>query len=594
MAAAAAADGAAEPRGIGELAGPSGDGHSAAPAGPDLNIAADSAAEAAGPADDDEGTHGSAAGGSGNDAGNGSGTDGAPGRTAWLPGKRHPDETVTLDRHLSRMTAGRHGDNTRSTFLCLAMLASPSTPGPVHLVCLIGGGARYGDEHKLAGFAAILQAIISFVQNMGDTIKVVTAGALQIVFVTKGPVYLVSISSTDEPVIALQAQLELLHAQVMMILTSAVDRCFLKNPNFDMRPLLGGTENSFSSLIHDFSWNYAAMLHSFTCLPLSFPHRQAVAMALQEASSVHTQYGLLLAKNQVVSLLAPKKSRMHPDDILLIANFVSSSDAFRSSETFTPVCLPKLNPSIFMYAYVRYLSSSTVLVLLSTDADAFHQLKECRLKIEQTLQDLGVLKEISASVARGGLRVEDLPMERRDQAGASASSIDWSIYGGSDWSYARSPQAYAGPYMGPYMLRSRSSGMYGKERGDAGGTSRPEELADGPESIEKVNGEQGDRKLGAGPSGLYHFLYRILFAWRTDDFELYAAFDSLSDKVLFDLDRHDSQARVRTVTTSSLYIGDAFVMWLLQSQFVTRFASGFMIWIVSSFSMDLRHRPGDM
>eukprot|EP00850_Spirogloea_muscicola_P018907 SM000178S03472 [mRNA] locus=s178:197869:201451:- [translate_table: standard] len=483
----------------------------------------------------------------------------------------------------TRMIAGRHGDNTRSTSLCLAMLASPSTPGPVHLVDLIDvGGARYGDEHKLAGFAAILQAIISFVQNMGDTIKVVTAGALQIVFVTKGPVYLVSISSTDEPVIALQAQLELLHAQVMMILTSAVDRCFLKNSKFDMRPLLGGTENSFSSLIHAFSWDYSAMLHSFTCLPLSFPHRQAVAMALQEASSVHMQYGLLLAKNQVVSLLAPKKSRMHPDDILLIANFVSSSDAFRSSETFTPVCLPKLNPSIFMYAYVRYLSSSTVLVLLSADADAFHQLKECRLKIEQTLQDLGALKEISASVARGGLRVEDLPMERRDQAGASASSIDWSIYGGSDWSYARSPQAYAGPYMGPYMLRSRS--MYGKEQGDAGGTSRPEELADGPESVERVNGEQGDRKLGAGPSGLYHFLYRstrcnqhvvsaypqilssrgaqkclfrsyqrltismqgqgggphkmqyrcndehVLLAWRTDDFELYAAFDPLSNK----------------------------------------------------------------
>lgn len=42
--------------------------------------------------------------------------------------------------------------------------------------------------------------------------------------------------------------------QMIVILTKSVNRCFEKNPKFDMTPLLGGTDIVFSSLIHSFSW----------------------------------------------------------------------------------------------------------------------------------------------------------------------------------------------------------------------------------------------------------------------------------------------------------------------------------------------------
>lgn len=42
--------------------------------------------------------------------------------------------------------------------------------------------------------------------------------------------------------------------QMLLILTKSVNRCFEKNPKFDMTPLLGGTDIVFSSLIHSFSW----------------------------------------------------------------------------------------------------------------------------------------------------------------------------------------------------------------------------------------------------------------------------------------------------------------------------------------------------
>ena len=43
--------------------------------------------------------------------------------------------------------------------------------------------------------------------------------------------------------------------QLLLILTKSVNRCFEKNPKFDMAPLLGGTDAVFLSLIHAFSWS---------------------------------------------------------------------------------------------------------------------------------------------------------------------------------------------------------------------------------------------------------------------------------------------------------------------------------------------------
>lgn len=42
--------------------------------------------------------------------------------------------------------------------------------------------------------------------------------------------------------------------QMLLILTKSVNRCFEKNPKYDMTPLLRGTDAVFSSLIHAFSW----------------------------------------------------------------------------------------------------------------------------------------------------------------------------------------------------------------------------------------------------------------------------------------------------------------------------------------------------
>ena len=58
-------------------------------------------------------------------------------------------------------------------------------------------------------------------------------------FLEKGPLYLVAVSSAEEPEAALRLQLELLHAHFLAILTDNFDKMLARNPRFEPRRLLG-------------------------------------------------------------------------------------------------------------------------------------------------------------------------------------------------------------------------------------------------------------------------------------------------------------------------------------------------------------------
>ena len=65
------------------------------------------------------------------------------------------------------------------------------------------------------------------------------SGKHLIVFLERGPLYLVAVSSAAEPESALRLQLELLHAHFLAILTDNFDRMLARNPRFEPRRLLG-------------------------------------------------------------------------------------------------------------------------------------------------------------------------------------------------------------------------------------------------------------------------------------------------------------------------------------------------------------------
>ncbi|XVE79760.1 hypothetical protein DITRI_Ditri14bG0082400 [Diplodiscus trichospermus] len=393
----------------------------------------------------------------------------------WVPGKRHVDED---DASISWRKRKKH-------FFILS-----NSGKPIY--------SRYGDEHKLAGFSATLQAIISFVENGGDRVKLVKAGK----------------------------------HQMILILTKSINRCFEKNPKFDMTPLLGGTDVVFSSLIHSFSWNPATFLHAYTCLPLAYATRQAAGAVLQDVADSGVLFAILMCKHKVISLVGAQKASLHPDDMLLLSNFVMSSESFRTSESFSPICLPRYNPMAFLYAYVHFLDVDTYLMLLTTSSDAFYHLKDCRIRIEMVLLKSSVLGEVQRSMIDGGMRIEDLPVDPLPRSGSSPHL-------GQQRLMTDSPERHREPFVGiggpaglwHFIYRSIYLDQYVSSEFSPP-LNNPQQQKRLYRAYRRLYASMHDEGIGPHKTQFRRDENYVLLCWVTQDFELYAAFDPLADKAL--------------------------------------------------------------
>ncbi|TYI35016.1 hypothetical protein ES332_A03G047100v1 [Gossypium tomentosum] len=437
--------------------------------------------------------------------------------SAWVPGKRHVDED---DGSISWRKRKKH-------FFILS-----NSGKPIY--------SRYGDEHKLAGFSATLQAIISFVENGGDRVKLVKAGKHHVVFLVKGPIYLVCISCTEEPFESLKGQLELIYGQMILILTKSINRCFEKNPKFDMTPLLRGTDVVFSSLIHSFSWNPATFIHAYTCLPLAYATRQAAGAILQDVADSGVLFAILMCKHKVISLVGAQKASLHPDDMLLLSNFVMSSESFRTAESFSPICLPRYNPMAFLYAYVNFLDVDTYLILLTTRSDAFYHLKDCRIRIELVLSKSNVLSEVQRSMIDGGMHVEDLPLDPLPRSGSSPHLGQQRLPTDSPERLPTdSPKRPREPFIGiggpaglwHFIYRSIFLEQYVSSEFSPP-LSSPKQQKRLYRAYQRLYDSMHDKGIGPHKTQFRRDENYVLLCWVTQDFELYAAFDPLADKAV--------------------------------------------------------------
>ncbi|GFZ17906.1 SAND family protein [Actinidia rufa] len=367
-------------------------------------------------------------------------------KAPWVPGKRHADED---DASVSWRKRKKH-------FFILSHSGKPIY-------------SRYGDEHKLAGFSATLQAIISFVENGGDHVKLVRAGKHQVVFLVKGPIYLVCISCTEEPYESLRGQLELIYGQMILILTKSVNRCFEKNPKFDMTPLLGGTDVVFSSLIHSFSWNPATFLHAYTCLPLAYATRQAAGAILHDvADSGHLNLSRQFACQDII----PWHFCMLMSIILMI-------------------------------------------------------------RIEMVLLKSNVLSEVQRSMLDGGMRVEDLSVDPSPRSGSSSPHLGQSRLATESLDrFQEAFVGIGGPAgLWHFIYRSIYLDQYASSEFSSPINSLQQQKRL-YRAYQKLYASMHDKGNGPHKTQFRRDENYVLLCWVTQDFELYAAFDPLADKAL--------------------------------------------------------------
>jgi len=270
---------------------------------------------------------------------------------------------------------------------------------------------RYGNEENLVTMMGLMQAIVSFVIDNNDNIRSLIAGKHKIVFLARGPIILVAVSSGADSQAQLVLQLTYVYHQVLSVLTfTQLTRIFEQRRNYDLRKLLSGTEKFIDNLLNLMSHDPSFMLQSVRCLPLANATRDIIGQSLQSARSKDLVFAILVSDNQLVTMVRPKKFSLHPSDLHLIFNLVSASTAFHSMESWTPICLPKFDNSGYLYAHVSYLDDTcnACLLLLSTDRNAFFPLSDCKAKIMERLNKYKCIEALSEATSKGTYKIEQV------------------------------------------------------------------------------------------------------------------------------------------------------------------------------------------
>lgn len=129
------------------------------------------------------------------------------------------------------------------------------------------------------------------------------------------------------------------------------------------------------------------MTHSVRIMPLAASVRDAIVNAIQNNCSKikNVVFAILVAKSRLIALVRMKKYVIHPADLRIIFNLVDSTESFKSSESWTPICLPKFDANGFLHAHISYLTEecNACLLLMSTERGVFFELQEAKKKITE-------------------------------------------------------------------------------------------------------------------------------------------------------------------------------------------------------------------
>jgi len=174
-----------------------------------------------------------------------------------------------------------------------------------------------------------------------------------------------------------------MYSQIISILTSGINKIFTQRAQYDIRNLLVGTEKFLDSLMSWMDHDLSVVMNATHCLRLDSQTRNLIGSIMHSTKTPNLLYSILIARHQLVNLVRPRKRALHPADLHLIVNFVNTCTAFRASETWTPLCLPRFDDTGFLHAYVCFISTDICLVKISTNPNDFYKMSECRNSIVQ-------------------------------------------------------------------------------------------------------------------------------------------------------------------------------------------------------------------
>ncbi|XP_025897293.1 vacuolar fusion protein MON1 homolog A [Nothoprocta perdicaria] len=253
--------------------------------------------------------------------------------------------------------------------------------------------SRYGSEEALSSTMGVMMALVSFLEAEKNAIRSIHADGYKVVFVRRSPLVLVAVARTRQSEQEIAHELLYIYYQILSLLTwTQLNHIFQQKQNYDLRRLLAGSERITDNLLDLMAHDPSFLMGAVRCLPLAASVRDAVSTSLQQAKAKSLVFSILLSGNQLVSLVRKKDQFLHPIDLHLLFNLISSSSSFREGEAWTPICLPKFNSSGFFHAHISYLEQEMdlCLLLVSTDREDFFTVSDCKRRFQERLRRRGV------------------------------------------------------------------------------------------------------------------------------------------------------------------------------------------------------------
>ncbi|XP_059056311.1 protein SAND [Achroia grisella] len=323
--------------------------------------------------------------------------------------------TVSASASSSNLTeqngVDEDGDNDKDDYLQSPELVNKEK----HVFILSSAGkpiySRYGNEDKLAGLCGLIQALVSVVEEQNqDILRSINTKDCKAVFLVKGPLILVAMSKSNESETQLVLQLTYAFNQIVSVLTlTQLNRIFEQRRNYDLRRLLAGAERLIDNLLIFMEKDPAFLLGAVRCLPLPEKARENITNAIISTCNKIRDlvFAIMIAGNQLITLVRMKKYTLHPSDIHLLFNLVRSSESFKTAESWTPICLPKFDATGFLHGHVSYISDDcqACLLLLTVRHDAFFTLSQAKHTIAEKLRRANCLVAINDALNRN----EELP-----------------------------------------------------------------------------------------------------------------------------------------------------------------------------------------
>lgn len=120
------------------------------------------------------------------------------------------------------------------------------------------------------------------------------------------------------------------------------------------------------------------------------------------------RYSMLISGNRLVNCIRDKSFQMKNEDMLMLMNFVNSSTSMKSSETWTPICVPGISSKKYLYAYIDFLAGNLCLIMICTGQDQFFDCSKSKHNILTSLIQGHLLEPLISSMKTPSFSCADL------------------------------------------------------------------------------------------------------------------------------------------------------------------------------------------